>query len=184
MLKVAKHIIEAYLIHKKLDENNESTSSSVPKLVYYKPLAIHPPQNMFNIQLCGNINNFKYFNNNRQTSSHIWDFLNGLTIHKPSTQYEASTWLELYILYRIKGNPKPIEDSPNKARARATVQKQLNCFKRTVRGIVDRGIYNTTQFDIFSPYRVTFDKYYHLGIKGSKPLSTRVSTMTRRYMSL
>ena len=43
---------------------------------------------------------------------------------------------------------------------------QLNSFKITVRGVVERGLYDTNHKDVFGPFKTIFDKFHNLGIKG------------------
>ena len=47
----------------------------------------------------------------------------------------GTTWLKLYVLYRLMGHPEPIGYQAHKAHARPTLCKQLHTFRRTVRQI-------------------------------------------------
>ncbi len=60
MLKVVKHIIEAYLIHRKLIEKDEQKNRDAPNLTYYKTILHQPPPTTpITLKLQGNINNLK-----------------------------------------------------------------------------------------------------------------------------
>ncbi len=72
-------------------------------------------------------------------------------------------------MFRCLGYPKPILDNPSKSRARATVRMQLRAFKSTVRGVVQRGFYESEQKQLFRPIKVTHEKFLHLGVKGKQP---------------
>ena len=116
--------------------------------------------------MMGNINSYKAFKDKHKASGDVWDFLGQLRYRATGDQTQATTWLELYILYRCMGYTKPIEDRANKARARAGVQMQLNQFKKDVRGVVDRAIYDKDQLDVFKPIKVSKQKYEGLAVKG------------------
>ena len=97
------------------------------------------------IKLQGAVQRYKSFHSKHTSSAAVWDFLKGLEYVDAEHQYHATTWLELYLIYRIRNNPKPILDNPSKARSRATVRMQLKEF--WLEGlwigaflIVDRGI--------------------------------------------
>ncbi len=81
----------------------------------------------------------------------------------------ACTWIELYILYRICGYVKPIQDRPHKARGKATADMQLKEFKNIVRGVVERAIYDEDHKELFRPTHVTHERLLTLGIKGRHP---------------
>ena len=46
------------------------------------------------------------------------------------------TWIELYILYRLAGHPKPIANPSNKALAMPSYSQQLTQFKKLCRCVV------------------------------------------------
>ena len=169
MLQIAKHIVEGYLIHRRLIDIEQSKVPSTSNKVHYKPPvpATHDLQEApgnFNLQ--GSICNYKAFGNKRKAASEVWRFLGNLRYHPTNDQQQATTWLELYILFRLQGYGKPVPDNPAKAREKASVQMQLKEFKNSVRGVAQRALYEDDQKKVFKPMRVTADKFSGLAIKG------------------
>ncbi len=173
MQKVVKHIIEAYLIHKRLIEMLTSKSMGKPDKVNFQPLQVQTPHNTCNpihkVSLQGNIARFAKFSSKRKASMSVWAFLDQLEFAECTNQFHATTWMELYLIYRARGFPKLIRDNPCKARSRATVRMQLKEFKNTVRGIVQRGLADESQAEAFRPIKVTHDRFINLGVKGRFP---------------
>ncbi len=173
MLKVAKHIVEAYFIHRELVDHEQQSKQVCNSKVHFQPLQVQTRDNTSNpiskLQLQDDIARYKAFGNKRKASRQFWDFLNSLEYTECSHQYNATSWLELYLLYRCKGFPKLIADSNSKARARATVEMQLREFKNTVRGILQRGLHDEEVQALFKPCKVTHDRFINLGIKGKYP---------------
>ena len=93
-------------------------------------------------------------------------FLKELKVQHTNDQHRAVTWMELYIMYRLKGHVKPIKDNPNKARSRATVSMQLNNFKACIRGIIKRFAADEESKSLFSLVKLTKEKFLGLGISG------------------
>jgi hypothetical protein len=168
--KVVKHIIEGYLIHRKLVEKESSKQANDNDNINYQPLLVQSSANASKIvsdfRLQGSIFNYKAFGNKHKQAQAVWDFIDELKYFDIDHQYHATSWLELYLIYRIKGFPKPIPDNMSKARARATIFSQLTEFKKTVRGIIDRGINDEEKRNKFRPLKVTHERFLSLGIKG------------------
>ena len=76
------------------------------------------------------------------------------------------TWLELYIVYRVKGHPKPIPDPSPKAQLKATAAKQIQAFKKAVRGNVARTLINSDDAQLFRPAKAQIDTLKGVGIQG------------------
>ncbi len=81
----------------------------------------------------------------------------------------ATSWLELYILFRVLGFAKPVPDKQHQARARATVAMQLSEFKNTFRGVLQRCAFNDEAKQLAKPCEVIVDRLIGLGIKGKHP---------------
>ncbi len=173
MIKVAKHIIEAYLIHRKLVDVEQHDKQASNSKVHFLPLQVQTRNDSSNpickMQLHGSIGRYATFASKRKASKHVWEFVNSLEYSKCSHQYNATTWLELYLLYRCKGYPKPIEDRKCKARAKATVQMQLREFKNTCRGVLQRGVQDEEVHNLFRPCKITHERFLNLGLRGKHP---------------
>jgi hypothetical protein len=171
MLMVAKHIIEAYLIHRRLlDIAEEDSAKQSNAKINYTPLQVQQASNtsapISKIKLQGNIRRYGKFASKQNARAHIWRFLDGLEYAECSHQYHATSWLELYLLYRCQGRPKPIADNQCKARAKATLQMQLREFILAVRGTIQRGVFDDNVRMLFKPYKVTHQRFQGLGIQG------------------
>ena len=170
MIKVAKHIIEGYLIHRKLVDRQQASNQSKDTAVAYNAVLRQTPANsakeVQKLQLQGGIQGYKSFSNKHKESVAIWDFVNGLKYRQVDCQAHATSWLELYIIYRVIGYPKPIPDRPSKARARATIQMQLTEFKKVVRGIVERAAKDEDSKSAIKPCKITHQRFISLGLAG------------------
>ncbi len=93
MQRVAKHIIEAYLIHRRLIDMLSSKSKSKPDKVNFQPLQVQNSQNTCNpihkVTLQGNIARFAKFNSKRKASNSVWAFLDQLEIAESKNQFHA-----------------------------------------------------------------------------------------------
>ena len=69
-------------------------------------------------------------------------------------------------MYRLMGFGKPVPDNPSKARAKASVQMQLREFTNSVRGVVQRALYEEEQRDVFKPLHITSQKFLGLALRG------------------
>ena len=157
MIGVAKHIVEAYMINRRLVDIEQSKQQSKPSKVHYQPLPVsnqeqQQPPRKFAMQ--GSIDRFKGFHSKHRASKDIWKFLCKLEYIPTCDQAQATTWLELYIMYRCMGFQKPLLDNPSKARSKATVQMQLRKFKAVLRGVASRGIYHHEQLGDLKLVRV------------------------------
>jgi hypothetical protein len=70
--------------------------------------------------------------------SGLFDFLRGLQFVPIAQHSRPITWIELYIHYRAHGLHKPIQDSPNPAKANPPLNKQVERFKLAVHRIAER----------------------------------------------
>ncbi len=70
---------------------------------------------------------------------------------EPSEDNRPITWLELYMIYRIRGYHKPIANPENGAFARATLDKQLKQFKKDTRTVVDKTMCGCGDACLFKP---------------------------------
>eukprot|EP00973_Karenia_brevis_P002446 329943-Karenia_brevis.AAC.1 len=60
---------------------------------------------------------------------HIQHFLHRIEFTRCRGSEEGTTWLELYIAYKLAGYACPLAYPHNKARARRTMRMQLKAFK-------------------------------------------------------
>ena len=75
------------------------------------------------------------------------------------------TWLELYILYRIRGNPKPIHVAKG-PKPKATLAKHMTTFKRQIRGVAAKVFLDSDAMDLFKPHKARPGSLEGVGITG------------------
>ena len=93
--------------------------------------------------------------------------------HPGARQVEATnahargtTWLELLPLYRLRGDRKPIADPASLGKSRATLDKQVAHFKRTVRAVVARALHDSEDAELAKPGKVTPEALASIGFAG------------------
>ena len=94
-------------------------------------------------------------------------FLASLEVVQASEdQGRGVTWLELYILYRIRGGRKPLADPLRCAQPKATADKQIAAFKRLMRGHIGRVLVAESEVNLFKPLKCIKDELAGVGILG------------------
>ena len=58
----------------------------------------------------------------------------GASSHTPRTW--GTTWMELYILYRLGGHPEPVTYIHTSAKERPTLKAQLQTFRNSIRTLI------------------------------------------------
>ena len=147
MRKVGIHIVEAYLIHRaKLEtyfENPERASAqnysnqhvSSVKNETYKRIWYPQRGETQKLDAKNTLPNYVFFAKKERASRDVEAFLHEIEIHQKPARFIS--WMELYLVYRIRGYMKPLEVE-NIMQNRHTLDKQLGAFKRTVRGTSER----------------------------------------------
>lgn len=80
----------------------------------------------------------------------------------------AITWYELYILYRIRGHPKPLADPVRTAHNCATADKQIRAFQKALRGVVAHTVCRSDAH-LFKPDKMHKSVLLGLAITGTYP---------------
>ena len=173
MLDVAKHNVEAYLIHRKLIEKADAQSECIPNAgnagthVFHQPLVYIQHDSTETLHLPTSISCFHKLCKKQPCAPQIQHFL--ITLQAVPANDDGFTWLELYLLYRIRGYPKPIADNSNKARSKAPAARQLKAFVNTTRAIVARVGDETACKPLFKPCRRYVERFRTLGVAGNFP---------------
>ena len=63
---------------------------------------------------------------------------------------EGISWQEIFILYKMCGENDMLNEPMNGAKKRASLQKQLQAFKKCAKGIINNGMEETDQ-NMFTP---------------------------------
>ena len=92
--------------------------------------------------------------------------LSNLLVEGDVTHSRPITWLELYIIFRVRGYHKPMENQINGAITRATLDKQLKQFKRNIRQVVDKTMGGQGDAYLFKPSKGQCDALKGVGILG------------------
>ena len=152
MKNVSHHIIEAYMIHRRLLElhsKQQPTGDDANRAkIVYTPLKYVKEDGGSDLPILSTIAHFRGHVGKHAKACHAEHFLRNLKVQRCDDGPRPVTWLELYILYRLRGHPKPIDDPSNKAEARATPAKQINAFKQSVRAVAHR-TFNPKEYSLF-----------------------------------
>jgi hypothetical protein len=103
-------------------------------------------------------------------SDDIESFLNNIRVTNTGGKQQGTTWLELYILFRLMGYGKPVRDRQDKARSRSTVRQQLDMFKKATRAVVERIYIGTKVKPLFSPNKFKGEPLAAFAISGNQAM--------------
>jgi len=169
MYKVIQHIVEAHLIHKELvriqDCKDAKCHSQHNIVSMYAPLAYGLQGGTSKLSFITSIRNFKKEVAAKPHISHAEDFLKELHVQPTSSGVRGITWLELYILYRCSGYPKPIANPLNVGFAKPTLHEQIGAFKCCTKSIVMRALDSNACGSYFKPYVAHVQQYKGLAIE-------------------
>ena len=173
MQKVVHHLIEGYLIHRTLmdqaDRLIKSQKADIDRSASYSSLAYPVRGDTRSLVPWSSVHCHANFRNSHPASESIETFLSQLQVVEATTAMRGITWLELYVLYRVRGGAKPIPDPTSAAAARATVDKQLRAFKQTLRGVIDRTIDPEVDGRLFQADCAKLNALKGVGILGKHP---------------
>ena len=166
MKNVVIHITEAYIIHKQLDELSQDDMDKNDNRVYYQALQYPDEASLQKIKTVAHLGHYQKFIKDDVSAMHIHSFIENLSVKKSVENNRPITWLELFILYRLRGYKKPIDDPKDISHVRATMDKQMNTFKTKVRAIVSRIYANSQQAGLFAPDKIKNENLIGIGIIG------------------
>jgi len=168
MKKVAIHIVEAHTISNVLLEEAEAAKQAAlahqDKGVYYAKLAYPPatPNGDLKPTYCmGNYSSFCKANPDAQT---MQDFISGLH-HNPQGP-RATTWLELFVLFHIRGYKLTDKNVSRPADQRVTADQALRKFKNGMRATLERIFLASEDANLFKPGVSKFQPLSGLAIHG------------------
>ena len=125
------------------------------------------------IEFISSISSYSKLCNQYSCMTLIEAFLKMIHIAHAEQSVRAITWIELYILYRISGNPQPLEPKAStvgdRAKQAISLDLQLRHFKNQVRKIAERALSGGRDADIFKPMQITHDNLIGIGITGHHP---------------
>ena len=141
-MKVVKLISEGYNNHRKLldakEEERVELEESEGKTKPYIPLGYVQTAKWRALEAISSVQCYRKLVKVHDTT-HMEAFLSCLTVDPGGDDKgRMITWLELYMLYKLRGGVKPIPDNLHKAISRATADKQICAFKRKIKAVVER----------------------------------------------
>ena len=178
MVSVVKHIVEAHMIHRELTRINDLKTAEAANMEHcrftYKPLLyVSAPRVVRKIDFMCSIRSFRKICQQSTCIAAIEVFLKNLHIAEVSLGERGITWIELYVLFRLSGNPKPLDPTPqamsDKAMQAIPLNFQLNHFKNQARRIADRALLGGRDAKLFKPIQVLDDNLTGVGIEGKYP---------------
>ena len=82
------------------------------------------------------IKNFSELCSKHPGATSVYQFLQEMPFKRTQDPAQGTTWLELYIVYRMLGHPEPVSRDQNLAVAKPTMGAQLREFRAVVRKVV------------------------------------------------
>ena len=171
MKDVSHHIIDAYIIHRQLKEKDDSILAEqerVNKHVSYKPLSYLDDNKYEEISNHANINNYKQFHKKNPKAKTVQKFLSNLKVTNDQG-YRPTTWIEIYVLYRLRGYARIIDPPSQPTGKKPTADKQIRALINLIRAMSIRTLDQQAK-DAFRPGKSTKDNMIGLGIKGTIPV--------------
>ena len=101
-------------------------------------------------------------------NEHMNGFLNSIKVQRIDSNMRGITWLEMYILYKLRGYKQPIDDPTCVGHARATADKQLVAFKNLVRAVSSKLYLKEKGKSMFTPAVVVNENLKGIGILGKQ----------------
>ena len=179
MTSVAKHIVEALMIHRELvriaDIKAANASDMLLHTWVFKPMVyITSLQRTRRLCFTASIKSFPKLCRQSKCFLLIEKFLESLYLCEQDETGRCITWIELYILYRISGNDKPLSPKPttigDKAMQVIPLDLQFRHFKNNVRLICDRPLMGGIHAKRFLPVTIKHDNLLNVGLEGSVQL--------------
>lgn len=152
MRLVSKHLVEAYLFHRALTDNehNDEAATKIDKAIFYKLLAYASDSDTKRIVACPGISNFATFNINAFNVAQVQSVLANIEVALADGHAErAITWHELYVMYRPRGYSKVTPDPGRLAVSRPNPDKLLRDFKNLTRNLVRGVLAGSADLDSF-----------------------------------
>jgi len=156
MRKVTRHIVEGYLIHRALLENSDHGSAPGDGVgqrgCKYQPLEYADPVQTSPLKPSFSLANYAAFKLANPYAMHVQGFLANLEVVRcVRGGRRPITWVELFVLYIVRGFEDPTPTPTHAAQVRPNPDKQIKCFKNLVRGIVARVFDGAGDADMFRP---------------------------------
>ena len=167
IVNIVKHIVEGYIIHRAFCPPDKQQLQGEGEK--YDPL--HYAEHC-NSRLLDPISSIECYGNiaKKRAARDIENFLAQLQVQAcGATPLRGCTWIELYVLYRLRGGTTMFADPVSKLTPKATADKRLRAFKNLVRAIVERTLAQGADRDLFRPGPAAKDQLRGVGVLGKLP---------------
>ena len=172
MKKAVTHIVEAYLINKELNDRRENAEKTkAPKVKpkqQYVPLTYPELHLTSTVDTLGTLTHYGKLGQNREQLRDVEKFISWLQISEQGKVQRSITWIELYIIFRIRGYGKPIKDPIKPGLKKATLDKQLRAFKANMRNVLSKITNHKGTVNHFKPAKAKDDSLIGVGITGKQ----------------
>ena len=172
MIQISKHIIEAYLIHRSLTrikDDQMSQDSGITKKVSFNPLWYINVDNGRVLKLTSDLSHYCSYANKNFVSKVIQNFISTIII-QPNKETERNiSWAELYVLFRLRGGPKVVQEAGTVAVGKCTAAKLLMTFRKNVKAVTSRILQDSEDLVLFNQTSGPKDALRGIGIQGKIP---------------
>ena len=160
---VIKHLLERYSIHRQLTEKAEAAGMGVkrggPKVgehVGYEPGPRVAAPCDTPSTLTGHHAWYPKLGGDKWEVASVWAYVDNVGLIDPAAHTDPdayTTWLELYVWYRLNGGARPVPKHARKARSTKGVAKQVHRFRQIVLGVVRQAMPEATNRERYRPWR-------------------------------
>ena len=161
MINVVKHIVEAFIIHRtlapaiKIPEQGEATP--------YKALQYAEQDKCSKLNAISSVMCYSKLKN-KQAAISIEKFLCDLQVQDAEEKcMRGCTWLELYILYKLRGGETVINEPTTIIGKKITADKRIRLFKSITRALVERTL-DSKGRSMFKPGKICPNALIGVGI--------------------
>jgi len=171
MRKVSHHIVEAYIIHRQLIDNDDEapdTQAGGDRGSAYAPLSYPQPVKCRKLAHHASVINHAKFVKENHRAERVEHFLRDLDICPVNSDDRPISWIELYVLYITRGC-ETFAVPEHLAFVRPTPDKLIRDFKNCARAVVARTLSETGDAKLFKAAAKTRDQLVGVGILGQNP---------------
>ena len=98
------------------------------------------------------IHDYSQHSKNKNLANHLEQFLVNAKVEECNNEQRGITWIEMYILYSIRGNPAPFQHEEGKAKAKKTASQQIKEFTKQARAGIARTV-AVEDLKLFKPHK-------------------------------
>ncbi len=177
---VHNHIVEGCVIKKAILEEREGKGrkASVKRkkeddqVIYRRyeeeKLAERKPEEVRKIRGMVKVGEKEKRKSEREKLVEVQDFLRKLQVAEAKEGEAATTWLELFTLYKLLGHKCPIKDPEQKAKKKTGLGAKVHCFKLAVRRTAREAMQSRDE-ELFKAGKSKKPPLLRLGIKNFLP---------------